>query len=310
MSRPTVSVLFLGGAKRVAMARLFIKAAKERGMECRIFSYELREEEPIACVGTVIIGRRWADPAVVDDIRRVCREHGITIVVPFVDGAVDVASRAAGDGIFVPAGEPGDAETMFDKVRAASIFEKHGIPTPPTWRGGAVDRPLIAKPRHGSASKGILRIDCDADIPAHPDEYIIQSRFDRREEISIDCYTGRDGRPLAIVPRRRIEVAGGEVVRSVTVDSPEAVELARTALAALALRGAVTVQLIRDTAGGDLYVMEINPRLGGGAVCAVHAGADIPGMILDEAAGIAPSAAAYRPGTLIARYMQEVVFYE
>jgi len=32
-------------------------------------------------------------------------------------------------------------------------------------------------------------------------------------------------------------------------------------------------------------IMEINPRLGGGAVAAVHAGADIPAMIISEALG-------------------------
>ena len=85
--------------------------------------------------------------------------------------------------------------------------------------------------------------------------------------------------------------------------------LARTALSKLELLGAVTIQLIRDLDSGALYIMEINPRLGGGAVCAVHAGADIPGMIIDEARGIVPTGADYRPGTEIARYMQEVVFY-
>lgn len=309
-ARPSTGILFLGGAKRVAMARLFIAAAGRRGADCRIFSYELRTDEPIACTGTVITGKRWADPDVVDDIRRICAANGISIVVPFVDGAVEVAARVRTEGIFVPTGAPGDAEAMFDKVRAAAIFEARGIAVPPTHKGGPVECPLIAKPRHGSASKGIVRVDCDADMPANAGDYIVQRRFDRREEISVDCYTAVDGRPLAIVPRLRLETAGGEVTRSITIDYPEAIALAETALERLGLRGAVTVQLIRDLDSRRLYVMEINPRLGGGAVCAVHAGADIPGMILDEAAGLAPERAAYRPGTEIARYMQEVVFYE
>lgn len=302
-------ILFLGGAKRVAMANLFKKAAAERGLGCRIFSYELRADEPIASVGTVIVGRRWSDPEVVDDIRRVCRDNGIGIVIPFVDGAVEVAARVRDGHIFVPTGRPGDAEAMFDKVRAAAIFESCDIPVPPTYRGGAVTEPLIAKPRHGSASKGLLLIDCEKDLPADIDNYVIQRRFDRREEISVDCYVRGDFTATAIVPRRRLEVAGGEVVRSITIDSPEAVVLARTALSKLELLGAVTIQLIRDLDSGALYIMEINPRLGGGAVCAVHAGADIPGMIIDEARGIVPTGADYRPGTEIARYMQEVVFY-
>ena len=57
-------------------------------------------------------------------------------------------------------------------------------------------------------------------------------------------------------------------------------------------------------------LMEINPRLGGGAVCTVHAGGDIPGFILDELLGrpMIPSVG-IKPGTLICRYFQEVAFF-
>jgi hypothetical protein len=55
--------------------------------------------------------------------------------------------------------------------------------------------------------------------------------------------------------------------------------------------------------------MEINPRLGGGAVCSVHAGADLPGYILDEWQGIElPSNVVCQADVKICRYMQEVVF--
>lgn len=305
-----VNILFLGGAKRVAMARLFIKAAELRGLSCGIFSYELRADEPIACVGTVIVGKRWCDPDVLEHIRSVCAENAISVVVPFVDGAVDVAARLAGEGIFTPTSSPELSVAMFDKRVAAELFEQCRLAVPPTWKGGNVDTPLIAKPRRGSASKGIISINSVDEVPADCENYLIQRRYDHREEISTDCYVRRDGQPLAIVPRLRLEVAGGEVVRSATVDNPRAVELAALAIERLGLRGAVTIQLIHDLDSDNLYIMEINPRLGGGCVCAVHAGADIPGMILDEAAGSAPAKASYRPGTVITRYMQEVVFYE
>ncbi|MDE6269469.1 MAG: ATP-grasp domain-containing protein [Muribaculaceae bacterium] len=307
-----VNILFLGGAKRVAMARLFMKAAEDRGVRCRIFSYELRRDEPIACVGSVILGKRWRDPDVIDHLRGVCADHDISIVVPFVDGAVEVAARLAAEcsDIFAPTSSASLSSAMFDKCVAAELFERYGLSIPPTWNGDEVDAPLIAKPRNGSASKGIILVNKESELPADCDNYLIQRRFDRREEISIDCYVRGDGQPLAIVPRLRLEVAGGEVVRSVTIDNAGAVKLADMALRRLGLRGAVTIQLIREPDTDKLYVMEINPRLGGGAVCAVHAGADIPGMIIDEAAGRCPEKATYRPNTVIARYMQEVVFYE
>lgn len=310
----SVNILFLGGAKRVAMARLFKIAAAERGLQCNIFSSEVVPNVPISCIGTVLDGLRWSDPDIYNHLLRLCDDHSIHIVIPFVDGAVAVAARLRelAPHVFAPTSSAETAEAMFDKVRAAEIFEGCGLPAPATYKGGPVGTPLIAKPRHGSASQGILLINSDAELPLaeERDKYLIQQRFDHREEISVDCYVSAlSGEALTIVPRRRLEVAGGEVVRSITIDDPAAVELVRHTLQCLGLRGAVTVQLIRDLDAGALYIMEINPRLGGGAVCAVHAGADIPGMIIDEARGIVHAAAAYRPGTEIARYMQEVVFY-
>ena len=49
--RSVVNILFLGGAKRVAMGRLFMAAAKKRGLECNIFSSEISRNVPISCIG-------------------------------------------------------------------------------------------------------------------------------------------------------------------------------------------------------------------------------------------------------------------
>ena len=80
------------------------------------------------------------------------------------------------------------------------------------------------------------------------------------------------------------------MTRTITVDAPDIIVLARKTLILLELTGAVTIQMIRDMDNGALMLMEINPRLGGGAVCAVQAGADIPSMIISESQGLTPVA--------------------
>lgn len=309
---PTVNLLFLGGAKRVSMARHFKAAAAALGYECGIYSYEMSEREPIACEGTVIVGLRWSDADVLDDLRRVCRENNIGIIIPFVDGAVRVAALLAGE-FSVPSCTPELADTMFDKVAAAEMFECLSLPVPATWHDGDPVDCLIAKPRRGSASKGIVAIDCADDLAAIADRgaYLIQRRIDRRTEYTCDCYVDTvTGDVLAVSPRVRLEVSGGEVTRSRTVADADVIALAGQTLAATGLRGAVTVQIMRDLDSGELMLMEINPRLGGGCVCSVAAGADIPGMILRQALGLPLSRASVTPGVEIARYPQEVVFYD
>lgn len=306
-------ILFLGGAKRVAMARNFKSAAKTIGMECAIYGYELSRFCPLACEGEIIEGRRWRDTEILEHIHSVVEKHNIDIIIPFVDPAVAVAAdycKKYGDA-FTPSTSSDKAELMFDKVLADQFFSGAGIPVPPAY-DGSVSFPLIAKPRNGSASKGIKFIDSEEDIkPLLPilNDYLIQRRFDRRDEITVDCYVNvRSGMVQVVSPRYRLEVAGGEVVRTLTFFNEAVDGMCRDILAKTELRGAVTIQLIRDRDTDSLYIMEINPRLGGGAVATVNAGADLTLLILEDALGMEAREIVPRPDVETCRYLSDVYF--
>lgn len=314
MNGNRLNILFLGGAKRVSMARMFKDAAARAGLEAAIFSYELTREVPVACEATIIDGCRWNDPDILDRLNDVCVSRSIDVMIPFVDGAVRVAAdyRDRFGSVFVPTGSPDMAEAMFDKVVAARLFAENGLPAPATYTPGDPCLRLIAKPRHGSASKGIIEIrDLETldRVLGRADDYLIQERIDNRNEITVDCYVSAiDGEVKALSPRRRLATAGGEVTDTVTIADGRIDDIVGRTLRSLGLTGAVTVQLIEDLDDGRLMLMEINPRLGGGAVCSVCAGADIPSMIVAEARGMAAVPAQAKPGVRITRYMQEVVF--
>lgn len=298
----------------MSMARLFKEAGARLGINTGIVSYEISPYVPIAIEGEVVVGKRWTDPQIIDDIRTVMHDHGCKIVIPFVDGAVAVAAKTAEnqDDIFAPCSSPELSQIMFDKTQAAGLFERNGLPVPRTYAPD-LPFPLIAKPRQGSASKGIVKIYNTADLQslANPQDYLIQELIEDPVEYTVDCYVSViTGEICAVVPRVRLEVEGGEVTRTMTVSHPRLHSLALRTLEATGLRGAVTLQFICSKSDPNrLLLMEINPRLGGGAVCAVHAGADIPGMILDESLGRPARPTSYRPDTEIARYRSEAVFY-
>lgn len=311
-----INVLFLGGAKRVSFGRKLIEAGKKLGIEVGVFSYELEAEVPVAVIGGIIIGRRWGAADILEHLHQVVEAYHIDVLLPFVDGAISIAGAyvATYGDVWSPVVKPGLAETLFDKVLSARAFENAGLDVPQTYRGGKPVFPLIAKPRRGSASKGIEVISGITDfrrLQNVSDDYLLQTYYPRKEEYTVDCYITQKGEVLCISPRRRIEVVGGEVSRTVTVDDAGIIEASRQAIERLGLRGAVTLQYLRELDGGRLMLMEINPRLGGGVVCSVHAGADIPAMILTEASGMPYSGSREaKSGVMICRYFEEAVFFD
>ena len=315
MKGNSLNVLMLGGARRVSLSELLRQSGARLGQEIKLFSYELFKEVPVAAVAQVIVGRKWSDPDVVDDIVRVCREHDIDIILPFVDGAIEIASKCIPllPDVFIPVSEYDVCKTMFDKVAAAAAYKQAGIPVPTAYTPLTASVPAIAKPRFGSASRGIKVFHNMEDLMQLENfpEYLVQEYIAPREEYTVDCYVSRDDEILCTVPRLRAEVMGGEVTRTVTRRIPELITMSRDVINAFGLRGPVTLQFIRDLARERYLLMEINPRLGGGVVCSVYAGAPITDYILQESLGIPlKTCDDWSDNTLMTRYLKEVIFYK
>lgn len=310
-----INILMLGGARRVSMAELFKRSGVRIGREVGIVSYELLEQVPIALVAKVVVGPRWSDPNVVQDIVRVAKENEIDIILPFVDGAIEIASKVKPylPEVFIPVGDFETNRKMFDKIEAAKAFEKAGIPIPKTYSALTAKMPAIAKPRKGSASRGIKIFHTLDELMQleNLSDYLVQEYIENREEYTVDCYISQKGEILTIVPRCRLEVMGGEVTRTITCRNQTLDRLSREVIEKFRLRGPVTLQFLHDLDRNRYLLMEVNPRLGGGVVCSIYAGAPITDYIIDESRGITLQPCddwAYN--TLMARYQKEAIFYE
>ena len=311
-----LNILMLGGAKRVAMAEQLIRAGKRLGCNVKIFSHELSNQEPIASIGTIITGLRYSDPAVDAELDEIIARHNIHVVLPFVDPAIEVAARCKQrhSDVFVPVSSPEVSRAMFDKVLAADLYEQNGIAIPATYSPENIAFPAILKPRTGSASRGIIVARSIEEVQAAPmplHQYLIQQYIEHRKELTVDCYVGTfDHEAKCTVPRIRLATAGGEAIRTITQRNPELEKTAKSVLSALHLEGAVTLQFIHDIDADRYLLMEINPRLGGGVICSICAGADIASMIIEEAQDLnAMPRHDWRDKTLMTRYFKEVIFF-
>lgn len=296
------------------MAELIKRSGERLGFDIRIVSYELTDQVPIATVGKVVTGLKWTDPGVVDDILRVVIEHEAKIILPFIDGSISVAARCKEKmpDLFVPVSDPDTSTLMFDKKLAAKVFKEAGIPIPTTYSVIDAEMPVIAKPRFGSASRGIQIFHDIEDLMHLKDisEYLLQEYIEHKKEYTVDCYVDKDGEILVTVPRERLEIMGGEVTRTITMRIPQLEEMSQDVIRKFDLRGPVTLQFLYDTGRDRFLLMEVNPRLGGGVICSIYAGAPIPDYILSEALGIPVRPCNdWADKTLMARYQKETIFF-
>lgn len=310
-----VNVLFLGGAKRVSLAEHLIKAGKKLNLDVTIFSYELDERVPLASVGTILKGKKWSDVDLFPDLHNQINKNDISIVLPFVDPAIEVAEmlKAGNDSLFVPTCGKDICHIMFDKVLSERWFVEKGLPIPPSYsKENKLSFPVIVKPRRGSASKGILVIDNAEqwDKLQNKEDYVIQQYIADREEYTVDCYVTTSGKIISIVPRLRIQTAGGEVMNSETRRDKDLIDISERVLKSGDFKGPVTIQFLRDKKTGATYIMEINPRLGGGVITSIEAGADITEFILRNYLGEEfEPCDSWKDRTLMTRYFKEVIFY-
>ena len=278
-------ILFLGGAKRVSMAEHFLAHGKSEDGGVQIFSYELDREVPVSEVATVIPGLKWSDPALLAHLRTVTEAYGIEIIVPFVDQAITVAAEMrAVASLFAPVSCESVCRLFFSKVQTHAWCVEHGIPVPST---DLSEFPLIAKPDQGSASRGIVelrdRAELDAFVARHDaGRYLIQ-KFVFGNEYTVDAYRSCSGGNINyLVPRIRIETQGGESIKTRTTRHPRIEELSRLIIETSGLAGATTLQFLEDGITGEIYLMEVNPRFGGGVLAAIGAGVNVARIVIDD----------------------------
>lgn len=180
-----------------------------------------------------------------------------------------------------------------DKRLSRDAFAALGAEVPEAVDPDAPDLafPLFIKPASGSASIGAVRVNDADELRARLAETAdpMVERLIGGDETTVDVLLDLSGQALCAVPRRRLQVRGGEVTRGIVERSPELEALAMKIASGLGCIGPVTMQF-RNPAPGHWVAMELNARMGGGLPLAIGAGADWPRWILQIAAGRVPSA--------------------
>lgn len=303
-----MNILFLGGGRRLSLFQCFEKACAAEGVPAKLFSYELSRFVPVASIATVIEGREWDSPNFAEDLLDVVKRHNIRVVVPLMNGAATALSMISDEVQNIdcwPAVSNYSVCRMCEDKRATEAwFNEHHVRTPLSYPK-CNSRDLIAKPRFGFGGRGIERIRLE-DVKRYEErDYLIQAIVEGLE-YSVDAYVSKDGTILGSVSRRRLRIADGEVINSLTIRRESLLKEAERILKEGHFRGPVTLQAIEQD--NSYWFIDINPRFGGGVVLSIHAGADFPRLLIREVMGRSVQPVMWKENILMTRSHQEVFF--
>lgn len=296
-----VDMLLTCVGRRVELLRAFRRAGDALGLSLRIHGADASPLSPaIHCVDIPHRVPSIRSGKYVDSLLKLVKRHGISLLIPLIDTELapiaEARERFAAVNCAALISAPSVVAICNDKIATYEMLTKAKIDTPKTWRWSEVlDRkhhafPYFLKPRAGSAGVGSFVIRNAEELHAlggRVTDAIVQE-FVEGIEHTLDVYNGLDGLPRCVVPRKRLEVRNGEVSKGLTVKDPEIMAVGKKVAEVLGeCRGVVTVQCM-VTPEKRIRVIEINPRFGGGAPLAIHAGADFPKWILQELTGTKP----------------------
>lgn len=237
---------------------------------------------------------RGDDPEFAGSLLELCREHRIDVLVPTVDfellplAAIRDELTAAGTALLL---SPAAAlEVCLDKWTLMELMEgivplPRSAPFDDLFDPADWSLPILVKPRRGSGSRGIRRIDRwhDLDGTERGDELLVQDHLPG-PEYSLDVLATGAGEVRAVVPRERLKIDSGIAVTSRTLHDPRLQEVGRLAAERARITGVANVQ-VKEDAEGVPRLIEINPRFPGTMPLTVASGINMPRLALSDLLG-------------------------
>lgn len=314
-------ILFTGVGRRIELIQAFRDAALVLNKELKIYGADLLDTAPALsyCDYTRHMVSMHKKEEYIDNLLSICENDHIDLIIPTIDTDLLVLSEnkqafeAIGTKVMIST--PDMVRICQDKDNTFQFFADCGLNAPVTVRD--LDKyksgyPAFIKPRNGSSSIGAFKADNAEELKVYAgqlDEYVIQP-FVSGEEYTIDIFCDWNGEPISIIPRKRLQVRGGEVLKTEICMDSNMIKEMQVLCKAFKPCGPITVQLIKDGNGTNWYI-EINPRFGGGAPLSMKAGARSAEAVLKMLDGEMPEYVKdIADGAVYSRFDQSVCITE
>lgn len=278
-----MNILFTGVGRRIELLQAFRNAALVLNKEIKLYGADMAGTAPALAYCDYkrkVVAMK--DPGYIQDLLNICGEDKIDLLIPTIDTDLLVLSenkeKFAAVGTRVMISEPEMIRVCRDKNYTSQFFVDCGLCAPMPvndWREYKGAFPAFIKPKDGSSSINAFKVE-DAEelemFAAQVQDYIVQP-YVKGKEYTIDIFCDWEGRPVSIVPRERVQIRAGEVLKTQICMDKTMIEESKALCSVFKPCGPLTVQLIRDEVSAKDFFIEINPRFGGGSPLSMKAGA-------------------------------------
>lgn len=304
-----MNILFTCAGRRTYLLKYFKEQLGDKGL---IVATDMQMTAPALTAADVKeqVPAVYADDYI-DRTLDICRRYDIKALISLNDLELPVLAdnckRFEEIGVKVIVSESVVIDICFDKYRTAKYVESLGLGTPVTFvsldeakdalRHGILRFPIVLKPRWGSGSIGIEFVNSIEELDENyamllnkvkktilataskGDEYIlIQQKIDG-QEFGMDVMNDLEGNHRAVSVKKKLAMRAGETDKAQTVDNADIRIIGQTLGKSLRHIGNLDVDVFEKD--GKYYVLELNPRFGGGFPFSYEAGVNFPGAIIE-----------------------------
>lgn len=254
----------------------------------------------------------------ISEILDICRVEEVGLVVSLFD--IDLPylaknrERFNDAGVCLAVSDPVVIDVVNDKWRTYLFLNEHGILTPKTFLDEALVRkslaegllafPLVVKPRWGMGSISVFRVENDEEFiffykyvqrkvkesylnilsRDQLDKCVIVQECVEGNEYGLDVFNDLKGNHLQTIVKQKLAMRSGETDIAKVIDDARLSELGKVLAKTLRHYGNLDVDILENQKG-DLFVLELNARFGGGYPFSHLAGANFPAALTSMAKG-------------------------
>lgn len=313
-----INILFLNVGRRVELVKSFLDTKKNPNYKIKIFGSDTDYKAPaLKFVDKVLKETPVKSVDYIDDLIKTILENNISIVVPTIDTNL---KRLSSNKNYIEKNTKAKLvlsdikviDIFSDKIKTSMFFERNNIKAPKRLTSNDdLIYPLIVKPRSGSSSKNVFVAKNQQEVDffsSYIKDPLIQEFIDG-DEYTIDMLIDDDGKPILIVPRKRIKIRGGEILQGKIEKNKLIIESIMNLVSLVNFYGPITVQVIVKES--QVYFIEVNPRFGGGVPMSIKAGANFPSnlikIVMNEKVEFQDE---YQSGLIISRFDDSIIIQD